>query len=169
MKTFDWIFLKLHQILDRYTSRIFEKNKGKLRITPNWIINLVFFLCASVLVQAVFDVLLKLMGYAGMLAILPWRVDFLFLTAISALIGYQTLIGMRKRKIDVTRNSVELGFIVETALIIGDLHFLYLYANAYPGITWVRLPFLILTAFNLLILVYISKKTKLFPLFTRLA
>jgi hypothetical protein len=116
----------------------------------------------SVLLQGIFDIVIKLAGYTPWIVRFPWRVDFLFLTAISVLMGYQTLIGMRRRELDVTRNSVQIGILVETALVVGDIYFIIKNYQEIPEALPIRLPFIILTAINIGILVLISHKLKLF-------
>lgn len=162
MKLFEPFFHRLHKFLEKHTERLIDKDRGKLRYVPNVVIDLVFFLCFSVLLQFFADILLKILGYTGLILQMPWRTDFLFLTAISALMGYQTLVGMQRRELDVTRNSVQLGLLVETALVVGDIYFVVAYPELFPGLLYIRLPFLILTVLNFFILVFVAYRLKLF-------
>lgn len=131
-----------------------SSNEGQLKVVPNHVLALTLFLCLNVLVQGVADVALKLLSYTPILPALPWRTDFLFLTAISVLMGYRTLSGMRRLKFDVTRNSIELGFLVEIALVIGDTEFIVRHVDLIPHVLWMRLPFIVLTLINIVILNY---------------
>lgn len=139
-----------HILLDRYI----ETNSGQLRRVPNHVLGLTMLVCASVLLQGMGDIALKLTSYSDILPTLPWRTDFLFLTAISVLMGYRTLTGMHHKKFDVTRNSIELGLLVEIALVVGDLEFLYLNMDSIPHVVLMRMPFIILTTINIGILIY---------------
>ncbi len=162
MKSIEPIFYRLHRILDKCTKRLIQKDEGKLKHVPDVVIDLVFFLCFSVLFQFFADFLLKFLGYADLILRMPWRTDFLFLTAISALMGYQTLIGMQRRELDVTRNSIQLGILVELALIVGDVYFVFTNPELQPHLLYWRLPFVVLTAFNFFILIFVAYKLKLF-------
>lgn len=52
----------------------------------------------------------------------PFRIGFLFLILLSALTGLFTLAGIRARELDVTRESLVLGFVMESG-IIGKLSY----------------------------------------------
>ncbi len=134
--------------------QIIHTDEGELRPVPNHILWLTVFLCCNVLMQGVADVALKLLSYTSILPALPWRTDFLFLTAISVLMGYRTLTGMHRRKFDVTRNSIELGIVVEIALIVGDTEFIYKNIDVIAHVHPMRVPFILLTSINLAILLY---------------
>jgi len=157
MKVFHRIWDATHTLI----TRVIETNEGQLKHVPNHILALTLFFCVSVLVQGIADVALKLLSYSPILPELPWRTDFLFLTAISVLTGYRTLSGMRQRKFDVTRNSIELGFLVEIALVVGDSEFIYMHLSDIPHVLPMRLPFIILTLVNIAILIYSYRVLKL--------
>lgn len=142
------------RMLNRLLGRVIETNGGQLRRVPNHVLALTFLVCASVLMQGIADVALKLVSYSGTLPALPWRTDFLSLTAVSLLMGYRTLSGMHHRKFDVTRNSIELSLFVELALIVGDMEFIVLNMKDMPHVLLMRSPFILLTAINMVILLY---------------
>ncbi|MEM1312356.1 MAG: hypothetical protein AAGF07_02745 [Patescibacteria group bacterium] len=125
----------------------------KLKPIPNRVIFASAFLSASALTQFILDVILETSSFFDLIPKIPFRVDFLSLTTISAFLAYQTLIGLRKRELDVTENSLQLGSIVESALIIGDL--IFLYNNPGLFLIGVRLPFLFFTTINLILIIYI--------------
>jgi len=139
-----------------------DRNNHKFRLYPRWLIWLILFLSYNVLIQGVADVVIKGAGYTPWFNALPARWDFLFLTAVSVLMGYQVLIGMRRRELDVTRNSFALGILVESGLVISDVIHLIDYATHHQNLFIIRLPFIILTSLNLLILIYIARHLKLF-------
>lgn len=145
----------------QYIQRIIQVDKGQLGPVPNRILVLTVFLCFSVLMQGICDVALKLLSYLEVVPYLPWRTDFLFLTAISVLMGYRTFVGMRRQKFDVTRNSIELGFLVELALVIGDSEFMYRHMLEMPHIIPMRLPFVMFTLVNIAILLYTYQELRL--------
>lgn len=151
----------LEHILTRLLGRVLETNGGQLRRVPNHVLALTLFVCISVLLQGVADIVLKLLSYSPVLPELPWRTDFLFLTAISVLMGYRTLDGMHHRKFDVTRNSIELGVLVEIALVIGDAECIHRHMADMPHILFMRLPFILFTIINIAILLYNYRSLKL--------
>lgn len=152
---------RLQRFFHDSLSRIVATDEGQLRRVPNHVLALVLFVCASVLLQGIADVVLKILSYGALLPKLEWRTDFLFLTAVSVLMGYRTFQGMRQRKFDVTRNSIELGLVVELGLIIGDSHYLSNNVSTYPWLIGMRVPFIVLTSLNMVILVYTYHTLKL--------
>jgi hypothetical protein len=144
-----------------WLTSVIEPDEGTLRDVPDHILSLTVFLCLSVLLQGVADVVLKVISYTPVLTALPWRTDFLFLTAISVLMGYRTLQGMRMREFDVTRNSIELGVLVEISLVVGDTQFILQHLKDIPEVIPMRLPFIILTIINIFILLYSYRTLKL--------
>lgn len=141
---------------------LFDVDKGQLRKIPNFVIFLIYVLCLSVVIQAFMDVSLEVLGLVGILEKVPFRLDFTFLTLISTVIGIQTLRGMVHHRLDVTRNSILLGMIVELALIAGDLSFLNQNIASYENLEFFRLPFLLLTSMNLGILIYVAARMRVF-------
>jgi hypothetical protein len=155
MKAFvEYIEILVHEL--------FEVDRGQLKKIPNFVIFLVYILCLSVIFQAGMDLVVETLMLAGFIEKIPLRVDFLFLTLISTVIGIQTLNGMFNHKLDVTRNSILIGIIVELALITGDLVLIIEDADKYDILPFIRLPFLTLTCMNLGILMYVAIRMKVF-------
>ncbi|MGE3279028.1 MAG: hypothetical protein AB7J40_04555 [Candidatus Altimarinota bacterium] len=150
------------RFLHHHTTRVVDENSQKFRLYPRWIIGLVLFLSYNVVIQGIGDVIIKIAGYTPWFSPLPMRLDFLFLTAVSVLMGYQALKGMRRRELDVTRNSVALGLLVELSLVVSDITHLIQFGATHPSLMWIRLPFIILTTINFFILFFIAKHLKLF-------
>jgi hypothetical protein len=155
-------FRSLFENIKHHTESMFDTKHGQLKKIPRPVVVLSYVMCLNILFQGFMDIIIKFGGYTPWIIGMPWRIDFLFLTGISVLMGFQTLIGMRRRKLDVTRNSVQVGLLVETALIVGDLHFISVYGPVIPEILWFRIPFIALTLFNVWILFYIIRKMNLF-------
>jgi len=153
---------KIINFLNRHTTRIVDKNDSKFRLYPRWLIWLILFLSYNVLLQGIADVVIKASGYTPWFNALPARWDFLFLTGVSVLMGYQVLIGMRRRELDVTRNSFAMGILVESGLVISDVVHLANYASDHEYLFMIRLPFIIFTTINFIILVGIAHRLKLF-------
>jgi hypothetical protein len=145
---------KMQKAMEETLMHVIDPNQGQLKIVPNHILALTLFLCINVLLQGIADLALKFLSYSPLLSPLPWRTDFLFLTAVSVLMGYRSFMGMRHRKFDVTRNSIELGLLVETGLVVGDTLFIMQHIADIPEVLPMRLPFIIFTAINMVILLY---------------
>lgn len=152
---------QIHCSINRTLKSVIHTNEGQLRRVPNHVLTLALFLSISVLLQGIADVALKVASYTALLASLPWRVDFLSLTAISVLMGYRSFSGMLHRKFDVTRNSMELGILVEIALVVGDIVFIRNNLEDIPHVLSMRLPFVLLTTLNIGILLYNYRALKL--------
>ncbi|HEY5714501.1 MAG TPA: hypothetical protein VIT68_04070 [Candidatus Gracilibacteria bacterium] len=148
--------------LKNHVESLLDTHHGQLRKFPNSVIVLVYVMCLNILLQGFLDIFVKFGAYTPWIVDMPWRIDFLFLTAISVLMGFQTLNGMKEQKLDVTRNSIHLGLLVEASLVIGDLHFISVYQTVIPEVFWFRMPFIILTIFNIWILGYIFYRMHLF-------
>ena len=135
-------------------TRVTASNRGQFKHVPKNVLFLTYFLNVSVLMQGMADVALKLFGMAGIVPNLPWRTDFLSLTLISVVMGFRAFRGLRQHKFEVTRNSLELGLLVESALVIGDTEFIYRNMEVLPHIFMLRMPFIIFTSINILIILY---------------
>lgn len=61
---------------------------------------------------------------------------------------------MRMRKFDVTRNSIELGILVEISLGVSDTQFIFQHLLDIPEVLPMRPPFILLTIINIGILLY---------------
>lgn len=150
------------RFVDRHTNRLVDSNHQKFRLYPKWSIWLILFLSYNVLLQGILDIVIKVLGYTPWFTAIPIRIDFLFLTAVSVLMGYQALIGMRRRELDVTRNSISLGLIVEFGLVASDIAHVVDYGEMYPWLFTIRMPFIVLTTINFFILMYIASHLRLF-------
>lgn len=151
----------MNDTIHKALKTVLHTNEGQLRRVPNYIIALMLFLCVNVLLQGIADVGLKVLSYTDVLQPLPWRTDFLFLTAVSVLMGFRSLQGMLHQKFDVTRNSIELGMLVECGLVVGDAVFIRQHMFDIPHVLPMRLPFIILTLVNIAILLYVYHKLSL--------
>lgn len=164
--TFLLFFMSLSKVFYEYADslvhELFDVERGQLKHIPNFVIFLIYVLCLSVLFQAGLDFVLEMLILLGFIEKLPFRVDFLFLTIISTVMGIQTLKGLSHRKLDVTRNSILVGIIVETALIVGDIIFTLNHSAEYTLLPYARIPFLALTSMNLCILLYVGIRLRVF-------
>lgn len=146
----------------RLTSKIVDPDSGKLTLVPDSVILLSLYVSINALFQAIIDFVIEALSLAGFILKLPVRVEFMFLTVISAVLGYFTLQGLRRREIDVTRNSLILSLLVEASLVTGDWYFVSQSAESSNQIDWIRLPFMLVTFGNILIVLYIMWRTKIF-------
>lgn len=150
------------RFIQKHTSYLVDINRGKFEEPKAHIVILVLFVAYNVLVQGIADIVLKLLTLLPGFPALPLQIDFLFLTAVSVLMGYQALIGMRRREIDVTRNSFAIGILVEIGLVISDVSNVLAFQVEYPYLIWVRLPFIVLTVINFFVLLYVARRLHIF-------
>ncbi|QQR83245.1 hypothetical protein IPJ72_05600 [Candidatus Peregrinibacteria bacterium] len=153
---------RLLSFVKKHTTRLVDDNEKKFALYPRWLIWLILFLSYNVLIQGIMDVVLKVAGHTPWLQTLPVRIDFLFLTVVSILMGYQALVGMRRREMDVTKNSIALGIIVEIGLVVSDIIHVVQYGESYNYLLLIRAPFIVLTTINFFILIVVSYYLKLF-------
>lgn len=164
--TIELLAIAIGKALVDYTDilvhELFDVERGQLKHIPNFVIFLIYVLCLSVIFQAALDLVIEAMMLTGLVEKIPLRIDFIFLTLISTVMGVQTLKGMSQRKLDVTRNSILVGIIVETALITGDLVMIAQESEGIGVLPLIRVPFLMLTFMNLGILLYVAHRLKVF-------
>ena len=164
--TFELFFVSLMRAFVEYIEllvhKVFDVERGQLKHIPNFVIFLIYVLCLSVLFQAALDFVIESLMLLGMVEKIPLRVDFIFLTIISTVMGVQTLKGMKRRRLDITRNSILVGIIVETALVVGDVMLILQRSHELSVLPLIRLPFLMLTFMNLAILLFVGSKLKVF-------
>ena len=149
-------FIKAIKTLTRY---FLDTEQGKFTEVPDVVIGLSLFMAVSAVIQAIADFILESLSLFEMIPKIPFRLEFLFLTIISAMLGIFTLEGLSRKEIDVTRNSLILSLVVEMFLVISDIWFLMQHSGnttLWPEV--VRIPFLIFTSINVLIVTYISFK-----------
>lgn len=121
-----------------------------------------YIISINVLFQGIVDIVLKVAGYTSFFVTFPWRVDFLFLTAVSVLLGWQAISNMKRGYLDLTKNALILSFLVEIGLVISDVTFVIKNLAILPYVTEIRIPFVILTLFNIVLLLMILKNLKLY-------
>jgi len=133
-----------------------DTESGRLTNIPNFVIGFSVFMSINAILQAIADIVIEFAIIAGWVGFkIPFRLEFLFLTLISAVIAYLTLRGMREGDLDVTKNTLTLGLIVESSLVIGDIVLLATIDTGFWSTFAVRLPFMILTTMNIFIISYI--------------
>jgi hypothetical protein len=150
--------------IGKYTRQIvnIDPSAGKLKYCPDAVIWLSFWVSLSSLAQAFADFMLEFLSLAGFILKIPFRVEFLMLTIIAAMLGRFALTGLRQREIDISKNSILLGIVVESSLIVSDIYFIFFDEASTQALDLIRTPFLLLTALNVLILIYISLRVRLF-------
>jgi hypothetical protein len=134
----------------------------RIGFCPREVVLLIFVMSISSVLQAIGDFSLEGLSFFEIIPKIPLRLEFMYLTLISAVLGQFTLWAIRKRELDVTIESVILSFLVETALVTSDLFFLYTHPEMNLYLIFLRTPFIVLTSINILILAYSSWKLKLF-------
>jgi len=124
-----------------------------LRITSGLIIRAASVIGWNALFMFFSEVIIEILILVEVLPKIPFRLDFFALTTISALLGYQTLMGVAKRELDVTRNSLVLAAFVEGFLIIGDIQFILDNKSSRLRLI-VRGPFIGLTFVNFVLVLW---------------
>jgi ABC-type multidrug transport system permease subunit len=156
------IGFKISNFLSEHTICIVEGNTQKFKEYPKSVVALVLFLSYNVILQGIADVFIKVLSISKAIFYVPLRLDFLFLTAVSVLMGFQAFKAMKRREVDVTRNSVSLGLLVESGLVASDLYYLFEGGQLDMQMFYLRLPFILITTVNFFILLYIAIRLNVF-------
>jgi hypothetical protein len=149
-------------VIKRWTEEMIDTNQGKLAEVPNKVILASLFMAINAIMQAVIDIMIEILALLQLIPSLPFRFEFLSLAVISAILGYFTLIGLRRRELDVTKNSLILSLFVETALVAGDIIFVFIFPTTSMAYFLLRLPFIFFTTINIGIVCYIIWRTHIF-------
>ncbi len=145
----------VQKIVNNLVSPI-DSEAGALSNIPNFVIAFSIFMSGNAILQAITDVILEVVILLKLVSFkIPFRLEFLLLTVISTVIAYLTLKGMREGNLDLTKNTLLLGLLVESSLVIGDIYLLANTQTDFVTIFLVRLPFLFLTTCNILIISFI--------------
>ncbi|GBG26690.1 Hypothetical Protein FCC1311_029112 [Hondaea fermentalgiana] len=127
-------------------------HKHHVKITSKKVVRAASLIGWNALIMFLSEVVIEILMVAKVMPKIPFRLDFFALTTISALLGYQTLVGVARRELDVTRNSLILAFYVEGFLIVGDIQFLL--EDTYTLLLAVRIPFIVLTFVNFVLVIW---------------
>ena len=138
----------------QYLTAPIDTEAGSLVNLPNFLIRWSIFMSANAVLQAIADVVIEALVLSELVAFkLPFRLEFLLLTFLSAIIAYLTLRGLREGNLDVTKNTLIIGLFVESSLVLGDIYLLL--TTPWPEF-WtvfaVRAPFMMLTSANIAII-----------------
>jgi hypothetical protein len=114
----------------------------------------------NAIIQCTADVVIELLMLAKVIPGIEFRVAFLFLTFLSALLAVHSIINIRKNELDTTVQSVRISFVVEFGLVLEDVAFILAAQDDYNKF-WrlaYRVPFLALTCINICLLVSVGLK-----------
>jgi hypothetical protein len=115
-----------------------------------------FVVIVNATLMAVADVILEFLFVADALPFkLDIRVEFLVLTIISALLAVHALLGLMRRELDATANSIRVSLVVELGLVLSDIVYLHRNAGEWSDLLPLRLPFIIVTVINVILVVFI--------------
>lgn len=136
---------------------------ASVEAVPGSVVSASWALSALTLGSAVADALVEALILGGLVPKLPLRPEFLVLVGMSALLGFHTLRGIKRCELDVTVDALQVGVVVELALVFGDVLFLTQEGTAYAAL--MRAPFVFCSLANVLLMLYIASRLHLFPEF----
>jgi len=147
--------IDLRNIIKNLSSPI-DEEAGALINISNFQIRLSIFMSANAILQAILDLVVEGLMFVDLTSFkIPFRLEFLFITLISTLIAYLTLKGLREGNLDVTKNNLFIGLVVESSLVLGDVYLLLNTHKDFWPIFFFRLFFIVLTFANILIISYL--------------
>lgn len=142
-------------------------NSLGLRPIPNSVILISLLLSFNTIFHLLLDITIEALSFFSLLPKVPFRIDFLSLTFLSALLATQTLAGLRKKDLELTQSSLIVGFFVEAALIVGDIYFITQNSTTYTFASNLRYLFIFLTFLNALFIVFIILRMRIFKFLRR--
>ncbi len=119
-----------------------------------------YFVCISALLQGVSDFGLKFIYFSGVSPTINVSLEFAFLTLISMLMSLQSVNSMKKQRIELTKNSLEMSFLTELALFLSDF-FYVIFSFEFSFAVLVRMPFALFTIINVCVVIYICYSLKI--------
>lgn len=148
----------IKKIVDNITAPI-DTEAGALNNIPNFVIAWSIFMSVNAIFQAFADLIIEMLILMEVVAFkIPLRIEFLCLTLISTVIAYLTLKSMRNGEMDVTQNTLLVGFFVESSLVLGDVYLLFNTTKDFWIIFLIRLPFMLLTSSNIAAIYYMMNR-----------
>lgn len=144
----------MHPVIIKLLKQInIDVNYGELRDVPNNVILASIILSISAVSQWVVDIIFEVVSHTDLIPSIPFRIDFISLTFISALLALQTFKSLNHKVLNVTTSALHLALLVECSLVIGDVYFLSQHAGD-MFLFYFRLPFIILTTINIFLVTY---------------
>lgn len=123
---------------------------------PKGLVRAATVMATNAVMMAVAEIIIEVLVLAGVYPKLPFRLDFFFLTILSGLLGLHTVRGMMKDQFDTSMNALQVSGLVEIALIAGDTKFMVEQQEKYSASIPTRTAFAVLTAVNLVLVVYMA-------------
>lgn len=136
-------------------------NSDQLKVVPNGVIIASTFLSISAIGQWAIDIVCELLAQTSLLPEIPFRINFITLTFLSALLAWQTFRSLQHNELVITNSALQVAFLVETGLVLGDVHFLSHNLDNVFLIVF-RMPFVTLTTINIALVLYIYFRLRFF-------
>ena len=125
------------------------------RVPPTCIFATLLIITNAVL-MAIADIVLEVIISQNILSFkIPFRMEFLVLTLVSAVLGMNAFLGLKRRELDATSNSIRVSLLVEVGLVVSDIVFIIDNIDDWANILPLRLPFILLTTINVILVMYI--------------
>ena len=136
-------------------------NSDQLKVVPNSVIIASTFLSISAVGQWALDLTCELLAQLDILPEIPFRINFITLTFLSALLAWQTFRSLQHNELVITNSALQVAFLVETGLVLGDIHFLTRNLDN-VFLIFFRMPFVTLTIINIALVLYIYFRLRFF-------
>jgi len=118
-------------------------------------LSIVSFNC---ILMAVAEAVLESLIITGMTPKVPFRLEFVFLTMLSAIVGWQAIWGILRDSPDLTKNSLVCSLLLEVSLISSDLEFFFRteVQDVIDFVLQMRIPFVVVTSINAVLIVILG-------------
>lgn len=117
----------------------------------------------SSILQFICDIIVKILAMIGIFPSVDFRMAYTWLTLLTAFTSFKTLDSMRKDAFGLVHEDIQITLISELSLVVSDFWFIYGLGNI--NYLWIRMPFIVLTLINCMIVLHVMHKYKLWSLF----
>lgn len=117
---------------------------------------------ASSIFQFFADVLIEVLVLTGTLPSVEYRFAYTLLAFITAFTSFKTWDAIRRDRFGLVHEDIQITLLCELSLITTDFWFVYGLHN--EDFLYIRLPFIVLTAINLFIIIHIMMKYNLWSI-----
>lgn len=131
-----------------------DPHSKSLQKFPDSVLFASVLLSCSAIGQWAFDGIFEILSILEAIPKIPFRINFITLTTLSAILAYQTVLSLRHNIAVITNSTLFVATCVEVGLIVGDIYFLSQNSGD-VFLTLFRTPFITLTSVNVLLLAYI--------------
>lgn len=137
--------------------------KKDIMAHEKYIEKILIFQAISSILQFIGDIIVEILTATEVFPSVDFRMAYTWLALLTAFTSFKTLDSMRKDEFGLVHEDIQITLISEMSLVICDFWFIYGLGNT--DYLWIRIPFIVLTLINCIIMLHVMHKYKLWSLF----